>query len=215
MIRFTGRARSSPPGMPPSRACRRTSGRDSSDQGKTWTPVSGIDEFDYHELEVHAGRLFAFPETARSRSARTAGARSRRVRRRPRPRRWTSRSTPRTPRTGWSPTQSSTFTSTNKGRSWRERHDARLEPAPRLRTSAGKLFAVGLDEHNPRGADEPAARGRRRACFERHIRQEVAAAPGDGTLFAITASSKVRRSPDGVRSQQVAQVTWSARSAPR
>ena len=203
VIRFTGprtlvaSGHAAEPGLPTNIGLA-----SSSDQGKTWTPVSGIDEFDYHELEVHSGRLFAFPEDG-SIQVSQDGGRTFAAREAP------SASppldiavNPADPAHWVVSNQSGTFTSTNEGRSWRQRDTT---SSPRLVwTGTDKLFAIGLDGTVRHSADGG------RSWTEKGMLgggpKEVAAAP-DGTLYAITAGGKVHRSPDGVQWQPVTQVT--------
>jgi hypothetical protein len=173
----------------------------SNDQGKTWQPLSGIGKADYHELELHEGRLFGL-RTDDSGSVQVSrdGGKTFEIRDVPAgsvpidiavnpadPSHWAISN------------KSGVFISTNEGRSWRQR-DATF--GPRLVWPApDALYGIGLDgtvRHSADGGLTWEKKGTLGAGP-----REVTAAP-DGTLYAITGGGRIHRSTDAVKWSVVA-----------
>jgi hypothetical protein len=176
----------------------------STDQGKTWTPVSGIGKADYHELELHQGRLFGLRTDAPGSIQISAdGGKTFETREAP------AESppidiavNPDDPEHWAVSNKSGVFISTNGGRSWRQRDatfGARLVWAQK-----DALYGIGLDgtvRHSPDGGATWSKTGSLGAGAK-----EVTAGP-DGTLYALTGGGRIHRSSDARTWTEVASLT--------
>lgn len=176
----------------------------SRDQGKTWTPVSGIGKADYHELELHRNQLFALRTDAPgSIQLSRDGGRTFETREAPAESAPIDIAVNPADAEHWAiSNKSGIFITTNGGRSWRQRDTtfgARL-----VWPKEDALYGIGLDgtvRHSPDGGITWSETGSLGAGAK-----EVAAAP-DGTLYAITGGGRIHRSSDARTWDVVANLT--------
>ena len=175
----------------------------SNDQGRTWKPLSGIGKADYHELELHQGRLFGLrTDEGGSIQVSRDGGKSFEVRTAPSDAVPIDIAVSPADPSHWAVSnKSGVFISTNEGRSWRQR-DTTFGPRSSGRTPS--LYSIGLDgtvRHSPDGGRTWQKKGTLGAGAK-----EVTAAP-DGTLYAITGGGRIHRSSDAVKWSIVADLT--------
>jgi photosystem II stability/assembly factor-like uncharacterized protein len=171
----------------------------STDGGETWESVSGLDDADYHEIEVSDDRILALRADRPHIHVSTDGGKSFKTREPPadaapidvtvnpdKPEEWAVSS------------EQGVFTSTNGGGSWRQRD---VTFGPRLVwAKADALVSVGRDGKVRRSQDS--GRSWEEVGSLPAGPREVTASAG-GELYAVVAGGEVLRSTD-------AGTTWSS-----
>jgi photosystem II stability/assembly factor-like uncharacterized protein len=167
----------------------------SADDGRTWEPVSGLDEADYHDLEIAGERIVALRVDKLDVQVSHDGGRTFKEQAAPAAARALDIAVnPGDPEQWAVGTEQGTFISTNSGGSWRQRDTTSGARVAWVRPDA--LYSAGLDGKVRLSGD--GGRSWREVGTVGAGPKDFTAGP-DGELYAYVAGGKIRRSTDGGR----------------